>query len=511
MRRSTLLFIALTLGAASMHAAVFNAADVYEQEAPISQNGVLVISNPFGNVDIVGVEGITTVSFSVRRTVGGSERGAVDEARESSPLKFYGDMTRRFITTEVPLVHDPRWSIGVAYSIRVPRGVSIRLESHSSEKLHIANITGAVVVKNTNGTIALDNVTGPISAESANGNIVVDCLLAPSKDLALTTINGNVELSMPTSTSFHWSGQTLRGDFFSTIPIVGKFDGANFRASNTAPGPQIVTNSMMGNVYLLRRGTRPAEAKSLRALTGQPLQSVAARSFQAPLFNGDLVYTTPLGNISVGQVRGSARVETRAGEVRLGIVQSQCDVVSDGGPLTIGEVMGPLTARTRAGDVIINAAHNGAVISTGGGIIRMLFAAGATNLRSAGGDINVRQASGPITAQTASGDVMIALDPAVRQAAIDARTDQGNVMITVSSLLAADVEAIIMTSDPDANSIHSDFGGLTIHREQVGAKTRIRATGKVNGGGDRVSLYAEDGDITIRTETQSLVSGPQQH
>jgi DUF4097 and DUF4098 domain-containing protein YvlB len=267
---------------------------------------------------------------------------------------------------------------------------------------------------------------------------------------------------------------------------------------------------MMGNVYLLRRGTKASEARSMRAATAtQVQQTVVARSLQAPMFNGDLVYSTPLGNISVGQVRGSARVDTRAGEVRLGVVQGQCEVVSNGGPVTLGDIMGPLNARTRAGDVLINATHNGAVVSTGGGIIRMLFAAGATNLHSAGGDIDVRQASGPISAQTSSGDVALVLDPAVRSAAIDAKTEQGNVMITVSSELGADIEATLVTSDADANAIHSDFPGLTIRRDQVGSKTRIRATGKVNGGGERVNLYAEDGDITIRTTTgPGPVSGP---
>jgi hypothetical protein len=45
-----------------------------------------------------------------------------------------------------------------------------------------------------------------------------------------------------------------------------------------------------------------------------------------------------------------------------------------------------------------------------------------------------------------------------------------------------------------------DFRGVTVRREQVGNKTRIRATGKINGGGERVELYAEDGDIHISSQ-----------
>jgi hypothetical protein len=49
--------------------------------------------------------------------------------------------------------------------------------------------------------------------------------------------------------------------------------------------------------------------------------------------------------------------------------------------------------------------------------------------------------------------------------------------------------------------MHIDFNGLTVRREQVGKKTRIHATGKINGGGERVELYAEEGDIHISAQT----------
>ena len=69
------------------------------------------------------------------------------------------------------------------------------------------------------------------------------------------------------------------------------------------------------------------------------------------------------------------------------------------------------------------------------------------------------------------------------------------------TLFAADIDATILTSDPDVNEMHIDFNGITVRREQVGNKTRIRATGKINGGGERVELYAEEGDIHISAQT----------
>lgn len=515
MKRSLFYCLVFTLSAAAASAATFGAAEVYQKSAPLDADGTLYVVNPFGDVEVVGVDGATEVTFTVKKSISGADDAAIREGRENTALFFNGDNKTRVIKTTIPIVHDLRWSSGVDYSIRVPRSVKVHIEAHTGIRLRVANISGSVSVKNVNGLIDLDNVTGAVIADSANGGVRFETVFKPASEIQLSSINGNIELNVPAESAFRWAGQTLRGDFLSTIPTNGRFTGPMFRgAVNGERGPQVTTTSLMGNVYVLRRGTRVEDAQSMRSSVastrpnGDELpRGVAAKTLQAASFDGDLVFSTPLGNISVGQVRGAARVETRAGEVRLGSVQAQCDVVSLGGPVTLGEVMGPLTARTTAGDVIINAAHQGAVVSTGGGMIRMLYASGATNLHSAGGDINVRQATGPISAETRSGDVTIVIDSLVRSAAVDAKSSQGSVTLYVNASLAADIDATLLTSDPESNGIRSDFPGLNIRRDQVGKKTRIRATGKVNGGGDRVSLYAEDGDITIRA-VGAQISGP---
>ena len=48
--------------------------------------------------------------------------------------------------------------------------------------------------------------------------------------------------------------------------------------------------------------------------------------------------------------------------------------------------------------------------------------------------------------------------------------------------------------------IHSDFAGLTVKRDQFNGKTRLRATGKIGGGGEKVELYTEDGEIQIEQQ-----------
>jgi len=92
-----------------------------------------------------------------------------------------------------------------------------------------------------------------------------------------------------------------------------------------------------------------------------------------------------------------------------------------------------------------------------------------------------------------------------------AKTSQGNVALVVSPTFAADIDALVITGDADANTIRSDFN-LTIRREAYNGKTRIRATGKINGGGERIELVAEDGSINISSQVIApmVISNPRQ-
>ena len=104
-----------------------------------------------------------------------------------------------------------------------------------------------------------------------------------------------------------------------------------------------------------------------------------------------------------------------------------------------------------------------------------------------------------VRAETRSGDISINIDKSTRTEQFDAKTIGGNVLLNVPPGFAADIDATIITSEESANAIRSDLSGLSIVREKAGDRVRIRATGKLNGGGKPVQLYAEDGDIRITT------------
>ena len=218
---------------------------------------------------------------------------------------------------------------------------------------------------------------------------------------------------------------------------------------------------------------------------------------QIPILQGPTEISQRVADIQIGEVRGSLRVFTGAGAIELGTVYGELNATSVGGPISITEAMAGLTAHTGVGRILVRAARVGGTITTDGGVVEVQYTGGPTTLKSLGGDIIVRQAAGPIDADTRSGDITITSDPTQRTQRISARTARGNVLLNLTSRFGADVDATVMTADSDADPIVSDFTGLQIRKEQVGGKTRVRATGKINGGGEKLELYAEEGTIRL--------------
>jgi len=522
MKKQLLIVAAIVAAATAAEAANQRKNFRVEHNFPLRHGGALVVENPIGDIEIIGTdqEGADTV---VTKIVIGIDAEAVEEGRQRTALIVGGDDKTRILRSAIPPVASRKWSSRVMWRIKVPKSTFIRIISDSSDRIHISNITGNVIVKNVNGQVILENVPGTTNVESVNGSLTYSTP-RPTGSATLSTVNGNVSVRVRPDVDFRVVAETINGDITSNLPARGTFFGRVFRGSVNAPGgPTISAGTLMGNVELLAYGPQVQTPESLIAKlqpsapvptpnqsrqqppnmsmvsTGGGTARPAAQEVRLQVVDGNYKYATTLGNVKIQEVRGEADIFTGAGEVTLGSVQGSLKVRSHGGPLKLGEINGLLTATTRAGSIFVDSARRGGEIATQGGTIQLLYTSGPTRLVSGGGDVTVRQAAAPVNALTSSGDVFITMDPAAKSYAVTATTEKGNVVVHVGSRFGADVDATILTSDPSAHAIVSDVPGLSISREQVGNKTRIRATGKINGGGERMELNATDGGIRITT------------
>lgn len=505
----------------------------------IDPRGALIVENVNGSVVVTG-QARNNVLLEVTNHVSAVDRTAAAEAGQAAQIAFGGSEMKRAIRTV--MTKPPRtakWSVTVTYVIRVPSSIDVTVSSVHADRIHLSNLSGRVTVKNLRGHIRAHDVTGPARIDAGNGNVTMIYNRRPASNARVTSVNGSVDVRVPKGSSFSWTAETLRGDILTGVPVRGAVQPQTSSriysgTVNLKETPRLYTASMTGRVVLAHTGEvqpvvrsllpkRPAAAArshssaapSTRAVLQQTAASMLvrppnAKSFlvQQTIHRGDYRTRGGVGNVFIGDVQGNADLRTGAGEIVLGRVRGRCDIESSGGPINLGDVAGPMRLRTAAGDIVVRTARSGGSATTEGGNIHVVFAGGPLQLDTGGGDISVRQANGPVRATTRSGDVGITLDPAARRQEILARTGNGNIILNVNAAFGADVEATIITTDEKAHNVISELEGLSVTREKVGSRTRIRATGRLNGGGAKLELYAEEGSIVIRNRTFPAIVVP---
>lgn len=536
--RFLLAIVLLTLSGSQIEAQQRSFAQKLSKRVEFDPRGTLLIENPLGAVNIVGTND-SVLDITANWVVTGVDDDAVAEGRRQTEILLGGTSENRLLRSiVVQPPRDHRWSVSVSYFLKVPRSVHVNVWSRSGEGISLTGISGNVNVKTMSGPIHLSAVLGLIRADSVNGNIYATYSLAPTVNAILSTVNGHIQVITPHDASFTWQAETLKGDFLTALPVRGGFSrrpGATvYRASvNGGTSPVLQTVTMTGRVSIEAEGLptrsllastqgRPGQAMPKEDVT--PLlqrvsdtllvQPPTARTFvaQRNLINGNFKFETSLGNVFLGEVRGNADISTRAGEIVIGRVAGTCDVSSLGGPLNLGDISGVLKARTAAGHVHVRAARRGGSIATDGGNVHLVHAGGPISLHSGGGDIILQNATSTVKAETKSGDISVTLDGTVRSETVELQSVRGNIVLNVPPGFAADVDITIIGSSEVANRIHSQLPGLSIIRDQVGGRTRIRGVGKFNGGGEKVTLVAEDGNVHIRAMNtpQMVVLPPRQ-
>jgi len=486
---------------------VLTASNRVVRELQIDPSGSVWIDNAFGSVDVIGGDG-KLVSVTIDRTITAPDAASMKEAADNVVLSFEGDTKVRLIHTILPETHAGHWNAVVNYVVRIPRGVNVKIASKVAEHIRVSHVKGSVTVNGFAGTVIMDGVVGASAISLVNGRIIYDYLQRPVANARVQAVNADIDIYPPPNSNFDWIATTINGDILTTFPVrAPRFSGTLFRGQIGSGGPTINTETLMGRVLVQAKGTKSSSARSMRVYNSrhQPgpgdVLLQPPEKIQVPFVVGDFVSAASVADITIGEVRGNAHVEVGAGEVELEAVLGQCMVTLMGGPLRLGDIMGALFAHTGAGDILVRVARMGGQVTTDGGLLLVKAALGPMTLRSGGGDIVVQQTSAAIDAQTSSGDVTLTGDPSKKTLKVTARTLQGNIILNVSPRFKADIDATILTSNPDANEMHIDFNGISVSREKVGKKTRIHATGKINGGGERVELYAVDGDINISAKT----------
>jgi len=115
----------------------------------------------------------------------------------------------------------------LAIKLYVPRRTSLSLSLIHGEGITVVGVTGEVEVTCEKGAIQLSEISGNVIAHSLNDKITVSfARVAPKKVMSFTTMNGDIDVSLPDTIDADLRLITYQGQIFSDL-------SANFATRST--------------------------------------------------------------------------------------------------------------------------------------------------------------------------------------------------------------------------------------------------------------------------------------
>lgn len=158
--------------------------------------------------------------------------------------------------------------------ITVPRHSSLRLKCMNDGDIYVEGVEGEIDANNLNGKITLKNVSGSVVAHSLNGAVVATLdSIDPSKPMSFSTLNGDIDITLPASLKANVRMKTDNGEIYSDFDVrltagagfVGndsgrqpdgtyhlRFDHA-LRGTINGGGPEFQFTSFNGQIYIRKK------------------------------------------------------------------------------------------------------------------------------------------------------------------------------------------------------------------------------------------------------------------
>jgi hypothetical protein len=108
----------------------------------------------------------------------------------------------------------------IAFEIEAPSHTNLKLSTVNGGEILVENIEGEIDVNNTNGGITLNGVGGAVNAGTTNGSVRATMTrVTAQKDMAFTSLNGTVDVTLPASTKANLRMRSNNGDVYSEFDV----------------------------------------------------------------------------------------------------------------------------------------------------------------------------------------------------------------------------------------------------------------------------------------------------
>jgi DUF4097 and DUF4098 domain-containing protein YvlB len=146
--------------------------------------------------------------------------------------------------------------VSVEMIVRVPAGVRV-LARTVNGGLDVRGMTATVDAATVNGGVFVETSTGPVDISTVNGSVEARMASVPGDGgMKLTTVNGDVTVSVPETLSANLEARTTNGQIQSDIPVTVRGTRSLRRLEGTLQGGgRLVRLSTVNGSVRVRRAS----------------------------------------------------------------------------------------------------------------------------------------------------------------------------------------------------------------------------------------------------------------
>lgn len=229
-----------------------------EKTFPLTANGRLGVANVNGSIDIKAWDNSEVQVVAVITADSKERLDEVEVVFDAKPDSLeietdYGNWNRRNT--------GGKWNGGgnasVSYTIMAPRGAVLNDIETVNGSVTIADFTNITKSSAVNGSVRATNIRGTASLETVNGEVYAEFeRLESTGKIALSTVNGRVNLVLPSDANATLKADSLNGNITNDfgLPVrKGKYVGRDMYGKIGRGDVNIKLESVNGTLNVTRR------------------------------------------------------------------------------------------------------------------------------------------------------------------------------------------------------------------------------------------------------------------
>ena len=105
-------------------------------------------------------------------------------------------------------------------TIQVPYDTAVTAKTMTGRTVTVDNISGEIEANNMNGEVNVTNASGSVVAHSMNGKVIVSLnKVTPGKNMSFSTMNGNVDVTLPADTKANLKMRADNGEIYTDFDV----------------------------------------------------------------------------------------------------------------------------------------------------------------------------------------------------------------------------------------------------------------------------------------------------